>query len=74
MIEGTNFETPPNLLDKFGMYTPSDMHFVRQHSAVPGELKKYAGGDIDDHEFFVDQVVAGGTIKSAKYTIGPREG
>lgn len=50
----TNLETPPDILDKEGFYTPSDMFFVRQHSAVPRIVQE--GGNPDDHEFFVEQV------------------
>lgn len=46
----TNFETPPDLLDKLGFHTPAPMFFVRQHSAVP---KIPAEG----HEFHVEQLV-----------------
>jgi len=48
----TNFETPPDILDKEGFYTPSDLFFVRQHSAVPRCVAQEQNPD--DHEFFVE--------------------
>lgn len=50
-----NFETPPDVLDWEGFVTPQDVFFVRQHTEVPRLVP--AGGDPDNHEFFIEQIV-----------------
>eukprot|EP00746_Dinoflagellata_sp_MGD_P108696 gnl/MRDRNA2_/MRDRNA2_46457_c0_seq1.p1 gnl/MRDRNA2_/MRDRNA2_46457_c0~~gnl/MRDRNA2_/MRDRNA2_46457_c0_seq1.p1 ORF type:complete len:553 (+),score=95.82 gnl/MRDRNA2_/MRDRNA2_46457_c0_seq1:86-1744(+) len=51
----TNLETPPDILDTAGFHTPSDLFFVRQHSAVPRCVAP--GSNPDDHEFFIEQLM-----------------